>query len=539
MSLVKSLNSGVSGLRAFQTKMDVIGNNISNVETAGYKSSRVTFAEMMSARLGRDGGGESAPQLSNQVGLGIRVASIDRNFSQGAMQNTGVKTDLAIEGDGFFVVSNNGENMMTRAGNFVFNKDGFLVDPSGRKVQGYNADQAGNVLGGSTSEDIKIDFENILPPKQTSIITMAGNLDAGASTNRLLMAQTGFTDATGASASLTTDLNSLGEVLTPLTAGDQIAFDITNNDGTTNSITYTYATGDTLGDLVDSFNTQLTAAEGELSVVDGVLKLKSGTLGESSLSLNNTSITGTGDINFPNFKTIDDGTTSSKTVSTTVYDELGNAHSLMLEMSQVNSNEWQYSANFLDGESVLSGATGTITFDSLGQLTSSSKLDITFEPGNGASTASFSVSLGDTDSGVKFTQYAGTNSSKIIGQDGYAQGQLVDVSIDGAGQIQGIYDNGNSTVLAQLALAQVQNNNGLEMVGSGLYRASSAAGEIFVDKADTFAGTAINAGSLEGSNVDLTKEFTDMITSQRAYQSSARVITTSDEMLTEAVNLKR
>src|SRR5690625_1998543 len=124
MSLIRSLNSGVSGLRAFQTKMDVIGNNIANVETAGYKSSRVTFAEMMNQRLGRSGGGDgAAPQLNNEVGLGVRVASIDRDFTQGSMNTTGIETDLAIDGSGFFMVSSGGESLMTRAGNFVFNKE--------------------------------------------------------------------------------------------------------------------------------------------------------------------------------------------------------------------------------------------------------------------------------------------------------------------------------------------------------------------------------------------------------------------------------
>jgi flagellar hook protein FlgE len=115
----------------------------------------------------------------------------------------------------------------------------------------------------------------------------------------------------------------------------------------------------------------------------------------------------------------------------------------------------------------------------------------------------------------------------------------VDLSIDGDGRVQGIYDNGNNMVLAQLSLGRVQNENGLEMVGGGLFRATSAAGEVFVNTADTFAETNINSGTLEGSNVDLAKEFTEMITSQRAYQSNARVISTSDEMLMEAVNLKR
>lgn len=540
MSLVKSLNSGVSGLRAFQTKMDVIGNNIANVETAGFKSSRVSFAEMMSERLGRGGGGgDTAPQLSNQVGLGIRVASIDRDFSQGAMQSTGRTTDLALEGEGFFIVSGGNENLMTRAGNFVFNKDGFLVDQGGRIVQGYNADNSGNILGGGSTEDVRIDFENVLPPKQTSLVTLAGNLDASTSTNKILMAQSGFTVSGGGSATETTLLNDLGQTLSPMTAGDQLSFDITLNDGTPTTITHTYAAGDTLGDVVNTLNTQLTSAEGEVTIIDGMLTLKSGQLGESDLRVTNVSVTGAGSINFPGFQTTQEGITGGQTMSTTIFDDLGRAHSLMVEFTQVNNNEWSYEAKFLDGETVSGGANGTVTFDSLGQLTSSDALDITFEPGNGASTQSFTLSLGDSESGTKFTQYAGSNSSKVIKQDGYAQGQLIDVSIDGAGQVQGIYDNGNSTVLAQVALARVQNNNGMEMVGGGMFRATSAAGEVFINTPDSFAGVAVNSGSLEGSNVDLAKEFTDMITSQRAYQSSARVITTSDEMLTEAVNLKR
>lgn len=539
MSLVKSLNSGVSGMKAFQTKMDVIGNNIANVETAGFKSSSVSFAEMMSERLGRSGGGgDSAPQLSNQVGLGVRVASIDRDFSQGAMQNTGRATDLAIEGEGYFMVSDGGENLMTRAGNFVFNKDGFLVDQGGRSVQGYIADRSGNILGGGAAEDIRIDFENSLPPKQTENVTLAGNLNASTSTNRVLQSQSGFT-ANGASASETTLINDLSQTLTDLANGDQISFDVTLNDGTTQTITHSFTTGDTLGDLVNTFNSQLTSAEGELGLIDGMLNLRSEQLGESELSISNVSVSGTGSINFPGLQVTQDGQTNDQTMSTTIYDELGRAHSLMLEFTQTGNNEWSYDARFLDGEKVTSGQTGTISFDELGQLSSDDLLNLTFEPGSGAKTTSFSVELGDSEKGTRFTQYAGTNSAKVISQDGYTQGQLIDVAIDGAGQVQGIYDNGNSTVLAQIALAQVQNQNGLEMVGGGLFRATSAAGEMFVDTVDNFAGTAINSGNLEGSNVDLAKEFTAMITSQRAYQSNARVISTSDEMLTEAVNLKR
>lgn len=542
MSLIRSLNSGVSGLRAFQTKMDTIGNNIANVDTAGFKSSRVSFAEMMNQRIGRSSsGGDSSPQLNNQVGLGVRVSSIDRDFSQGAMQSTGRNTDLAIEGDGYFVVNDGSQNLMSRAGNFVFNKNGNLVDNAGRFVHGYNADNNGNILGGGSTDAIKIDFENALPPKQTDSVTLAGNLDASTSTTQLIQAQNAFTDDNGNSATAATEINDLAQTLAELDPGDTIEFDIITNDGTNETITYTYAANDTLEDLIDEFNTQLndTDDEGNLSLVDGLMVLRSSQTGNSDLQIDNVSVNGVGDINFPGFQVVQNGETNSRTMSTTVYDDLGNAHSLILEFTQTNTNEWEYSAKFVDGEEITDGETGTVEFDDLGQLTSDNNLDITFEPGNGASATQFEVNLGSSSEGTSFTQYAGANSAKVVNQDGYTQGELVDINIDGDGRVQGIYDNGNNRDLAQLALAKVQNENGMEMVGGGLFRPTSAAGEVFINTAENLAETSINSGSLEGSNVDLAKEFTEMITSQRSYQSNARVISTSDEMLMEAVNLKR
>lgn len=541
MSLIRSLNSGVSGLRAFQTKMDVIGNNIANVETAGFKSSRVSFAEMMNQRLGRPGGGgESSPQLNNQVGLGVRVSSIDRDYSQGALQTTGRNTDLAIEGNGFFLVKDGAQSLMTRAGNFVFNKDGFLVDQGGRKVQGFNADMRGNILAGGQTQNVRVDFENALPPKQTENVTLAGNLSANTSTTRVLQALNGFTTKdTGAIATLATEINDLSQTTTDLEVNDTIEFQITDNDGDAMAvITYTYALDDTLEDLMDDLNTGL-AGEGTASLVDGMIVIRSSVLGESELNVDNIDVNGAGAMNIPGFQTLQMGETNKQTMSTTVYDNLGRAHSLMIEFTQSADNTWDYVAKFMDGQEITDGEIGTVEFDELGQLSSDSTFNITFEPGNGADATTFEVSLGDSGKGTQFTQYAGSNTAKVISQDGYTQGSLVDLNIDGDGNVQGIYDNGKSMVLAQLALAQVQNQNGLEMIDGGLFMATSAAGEMFVNTATNFAGTNINSGTLEGSNVDLAKEFTDMITSQRAYQSNARVISTSDEMLTEAVNLKR
>lgn len=542
MSLIKSLNAGVSGLKSFQTKMDIIGNNIANVDTTGFKSSRVTFSELMNENIGGSGGGESAPSLSNQVGLGVRVASVDRDFSQGTIENTGKATDLAIEGDGYFIVNNGTQDLMTRAGNFTFNQNGNLVDQSGNYVQGYNANQSGNILGGGTTENIQVDFENALAPKETEEVNLAGNLNANTSVRQIVSAQSAFTDASGNIATSGTDINDLSQTASPLADGDTIEMEITPNDGgTPETAVFTYGAandGTTLGEMVESFNGGLT--EGEVSLVDGMLMLRSSELGSSDFDVASLNVaTGTGDINFPGFDVTQQGETNTQTMSTTVYDDLGQEHTLMLDFTQVAENEWSYQAKFADGEPINSGETGTVAFDEMGQVASGGNFAIDFEPGNGAGTATFDVELGDSSRGTSFTQYAGTNTAKVVNQDGYTQGSLVDINIDGDGRVQGIYDNGQNKNLAQLALGEVQNEDGLEMVGGGLFRATSAAGEVFIDTADSLADSTINSGSLEGSNVDLAEEFTEMITSQRAYQSSARVISTSDEMLTEAVNLKR
>jgi flagellar hook protein FlgE len=291
--------------------------------------------------------------------------------------------------------------------------------------------------------------------------------------------------------------------------------------------------------MLASFNNQLGAAEGTASLVDGLMVLRSASPGDSELEIGNTGVNGTGEINFPSFQVTQNGSTNSQSISSTVYDGLGRAHTMVMDFTQADTNSWNYEASFLDGEEITGGATGTVTFDESGNLTSDNNISIDFEPGSGAEAMNFNVKLGDPESGSKLTQYAGSNSAQFTSQDGYAQGDLVDFDIDGGGNINGIYSNGQNTRLAQLAIGNVSNRDGLEALGSGLYRKTDTSGDISTSTAPNLADTKLSSGVLEGSNVELAQEFTDMITSQRAYQSNARVITTADELLQEVVNLKR
>ena len=280
MALLKSMNSGVSGLNAFQKKMDVIGNNIANVETIGFKSSRVTFSQLMSKNEARSGAGSAAPQLTDQIGLGVRVGSIDRDFSQGALQSTGMNTDLAIEGDGFFVVNNNGQNFYSRAGNFAFNKDGFLVSGDGNMIQGFMADANGNVNTG-TLEDLRVDFEGTVPPKRTEVVTFVGNLNSSTSTYRVLQSQSSL-KVSGSSAQASALLNDLDQTSAPFANGDTLTLDIILPDGTApvNPITFTYGVdGTTVEDMVNVYNAQLSPLDVSMSIVDGVISVRSTVMG--------------------------------------------------------------------------------------------------------------------------------------------------------------------------------------------------------------------------------------------------------------------
>jgi flagellar hook protein FlgE len=538
MSLMKSLGSAVSGLRAFQTQMNVIGNNIANVNTPGFKGSDVSFADMFSQSIG-SGGSEDAPNASSQVGLGVNIAAISRDFGHGSLQSTGVDTDLSIKGDGFFIVSDGGQNYLTRAGDFAFNKEGYLVTPDGEKVQGYNANNNGQIVSGGTTDDVRVDFNHVMQPQATGKVFVAGNLNADTSKTQISQAQLAFTKNDSV-ASESTDLADLDQA-SGLSNGDKINFDITSNDGTAQSVTYTYQTGDTLGDLTDTLNNQLDSKSigGKFRLVDGLMVLRADQPRDSQLKVDGVNVTND-DINIPNFQVTQQGSTNSHNISSTVYDDLGQAHTLALKLTQTGNNKWSYEASFLNGEKIdQNDKTGTITFDKSGNLSGDSTIPITFDPGSGAEQFSFNVKLGDPAAGSKLTQFSGSTSAKVTSQNGYKQGELTDYNIDGDGNIIGQYSNGRTTKLAQIAIGSVANKDGLEAKGNNLFQKTAKSGDITAKSASELATTSLQSDTLEGSNVKLAEQFTDMISTQRAYQANARVITTSDKLLQEVVNLKR
>lgn len=419
--MLRSLFSGISGLRQHQTMMDVTSNNIANVNTVGFKSSQTVFEDTLSQLLK----GAGAPQGGNggtnpaQVGLGVRLAAVNTNFGQGAAQTTGRTTDLMIQGDGFFTVRQGGENLYTRAGAFNFDSDGRLVAPEGGVVQGWTAVN-GVINTNATPGDVRLPIGTLLPPTATSGAALGGNLPAGA--------------------------------------------------------------------------------------------------------------------------------TSPIVSSITIYDPQGNSHQLSYTLTPPSPAPAAGSPSTWTVATTIDGGSSTSTqlqFDASGKLTSpastggapasfTAAVPWTIPPTPPATTSPAGITV--DVSGI--STYGGDNTLAALSQNGSSMGSLQAFSLSPDGTLVGVFSNGLKQPLAQIALASFNNPPGLEKVGSSMYRNTVNSGSAQLGTAGSGGRGMLSSGTLEMSNVDLAQEFTNLIVAQRGFQANSRVITTSDEILQELVNMK-
>jgi len=439
--------SGVSGLRVHQTKMDVIGNNIANVNTTAFKASTVSFSQVFSQTLkgattpqGYElGKGGSNPM---QVGLGVNLATIDINMTEGAAKRTDNPLDLKIEGDGFFVVADEGGKYFTRAGEFRVDSGGNLVTPSGLKVCGWEANDANDGI-------IKA------PVKPLSVM------------------KPGFLS-------------------------------------------------------VEPEPTTSLKVEGNWSLQDG----------------------GTYDAVFANGE-------GGIPLIVSFYDTLGNKYTGQLTgRFDTADNKWKINQlDFLkdeEGNNVQNGGTD------VAPMTFGTPMEIEFDPaGKITGTTNFNIDLSASHPfdgvnsnfgaaqviGVDFstiTQYNQKTSTNAAMLDGRKSGSLTGFNTGSDGMISGRYSNGQTKILGQISLAKFKNPAGLQKVGNNMFIETANSGTFNgVGDEPGSNGGGLNAGVLEMSNVDLSKEFTEMITTQRGFQANSRIITSSDEILQELVNLKR
>lgn len=536
MGLGGALNSGVSGIRLHQSMLDVIGNNLANVNTYGYKSSRLLFADLLSQTLSNGKGGNPM-----QVGKGVTVGSITSNFSQGTLETTNRPFDFALQGEGFFVLNGGSRDYFTRVGAFNVDSSNMLVDSN----TGY---QVMDISG----KAIEIPFGSTVMGKGTARVGLSGNLDAEAfsETSEVLLMQSPLTTGDGtAVADEDTALNSLDSCTTPYVAydagppevlADTILITGTLSDGTPVSATFTYgADGTTVGDLRDFLNTtDVFGGDAEASIdTKGKLKLKSNTSGNDGLTL-----------------TLQDGGSNTgamvwtdhklggavHTTSTDFFDANGSRHTVTFRFTKEGDNVWDMTASMEKGDGTISGnPISGIRFNENGTFSTSDTgvLDFTFSGKTDATTIVFTLGVSENSGGL--TQNGGVATAAISNQDGYPYGTFDTVSVGSDGTLRALYTNGITQDITALKIALFNNLNGLAKAGDNLFIQTTASGDATYTTGGSGRAGTIASGFLEGSNVDMATELTALITAQRGFQLSTKVITTADEILAEAVNLKR
>ncbi len=437
MGISSSLYSGVSGLNANANAMSVLGDNLANANTVGFKSSRTIFGDLLSSQVSGSGG-------ISQVGRGVGLSTVDTIFSQGTFENTETNTDLAVEGAGFFIVSDpstgNANNNYTRAGAFRFNAEGYLINPEGYNVMGYQLDDNGNTVGDLVP--IWANTQSFTPAGPTSSIILNTNLDSDS----------------------------------PAIPGGFVATDPTNSSN--------YAT------------------------------------------------------------------------SIQVFDSLGATHLMTTYFTKTSDQNWEWNT-VVDGGEVTGGTAGTLEvvgsgnliFDASGNLSSIDGNPINNAAGDpiyprptattsGINWANGAVAGQTVSLDMQTTQYASPSVVVSQEQNGFGTGTLVKLSVDEFGNVVGNFSNGTPRMLMRIPLAKFTNPSALTKIGSNMYAQSTTSGVPVVGTVGSGVGK-IFTNALELSNVDMAQEFVKMITTQRGFSANSKTITTTDEMLSEVINLKR
>ncbi len=406
--MIRSMFTAISSLTAHKTYMDVVSDNIANVNTTGFKTSRAKFQSQMSELIspGAAPTAEVGGMNPSQIGLGARMTAITPNLNQGSLNSTSRNTDMAVQGNGYFMYRNDTDIFYSRDGAARIDADGYLVnEANGYFLQGWTAEDTGSGMTIDTSRptgDIQLPL-NTSQARTTENATIGGNLDSSTA----------------------------------------------------------------VGDSYD--------------------------------------------------------------VTFGVYDSLGALQNITLNFERASDSDWDWTAS---GTGV--SGSGTVTFDTAGMFDSATANTVTVTGSGGASNTVFDMDFSST------TMLSSSNDASATFQDGLAAGGFTSFKISNpTGMIYGLFTNGEQQLVGQVSLSSFVNPAGLERINQNMFMQGLNSGDPSVGEANTGGRGSINSGYLEASNVDLAQEFTNMIIAQRGFQASSRVITTSDEMLQELVNIKR
>jgi flagellar hook protein FlgE len=543
---MSSIGSSLSGLKADQTMLDVIGNNLANADTNGFKSSTVSFAEEMSQTLQQATTGTSTTGGTDpvQIGLGVNVGAVTRDFSEGALTETGNTLDLVVNGSGFLVVNDGSGTVFTPAASFSVSSNDQIVDS-----------QTGYHLLDINNNPITIPYNVQVPAQATSSITLAGNLSDSITvpTAEVLSTSSPFTTSSGAAATASTDLNNLSSTSTSYVDGDTILISGTNADGTAlTPVTFTYGPttsgddGTTLGDLVAKINTAFTGQATAALDTNGNLTLTADTPGTASLTL--TLADGTSDTGVTawtqNPLTVSTAGTAGGTyqVTSDIYDSLGNSHTLTMTFTRTSQSYWSMTATLGDSSGTVTLPTVSgIQFNSDGSFsgvsggTGAQQIAISYT--NGAAAQTISLSLGTSGAFNGLTLFGGSSTASATNQNGYASGALSSFSIGTDGTIKGVYSNGVTKTLDQIQTATFSNPDGLSDVGKGYWAATSNSGNPVYGAPTASSSGLLLSGETEASNVNTAQQLSELIIAQNSYEINAKAMSVSDQVIQELTQI--
>ncbi|MBQ72725.1 MAG: hypothetical protein CMJ67_07440 [Planctomycetaceae bacterium] len=573
MASTTALFTGLSGLMSNSRRLDVIGNNIANVNTTAYKSNRMTFSPTFSRNFSLGTAPSDATGGTNpgQVGLGVSVSGTQRNFNNGAIGVTGVATDLAIEGDGFFIVNQAGSQYYTRSGSFIRNPENGLVTQSGAKVMGYGVDEQFNIVEGNLV-DLNIPVGTMTLAEQTRNVVFNGNLNASGevgTTGSIHESRVFYTDALGTPGTEVTGATNLN---TPIFVSDGAGGFVQAFDGSATSITvsgvekggkdlgtavFDIEAGTTFDDYVAFLDEYMgldssaigTSSDlnGSVAIVNGAIVVtgNEGVVQQLDIETGDFTANGTGLGNpFVMTKT-GDATGESVQTSFVVYDSLGTP--LTIDLSFVlqgttpsGGTTWEFVAESSDNDATdRLLALGEVNFDTNGRFVSASNQSFSIERANGAVNP-LTVNM-DFDSGTDAVSSFTDSASNLaaVFQDGSPIGTLGSFSIGEDGVVSGSFTNGLTRTIGQVALAKFSNSAGLVDVGDNLFGSGPNSGTPLIASPREFGTGRVVGGALELSNVDLSQEFINMILASTGYSAASRVITTTDELITQLLALGR
>ena len=488
-----SFNTGLLGLRAAQMDLSVTGNNVANASTKGFKQSRAEFGDMYTSSILGSG--------KNKPGSGVLVERISQQHSQGSTDHTDRPLDMMIDGNGYFMMSNNGQIEYTRAGYFDLDKEGYVINNTGKRLQGYNADDEGSIIAGAP-QDIQLSQDS-LAPKATTQIDVAFNFDSRKPSLEIANFnpndRTTYTEANRSSV-----FDSLGKEHELTQYFIKVPSSDENGEGDEGVNGNTWA-------VVTAFDGQFIGAEGE-----------------EPLTAKNWGTAGNLDIEGMTQATMVFNTQGRLTGYNAGYSTAINEEGL--PANGVNAGEGE------EGEAQASPLSFTITLPPAPPTEGNAgNIDGAFVGGfNGQNAGNNEITYNLAGT----TQYGAGYSAQSQYQNGYTAGNLAGLEVSSDGTIIGRYSNGLMRDIGQVPVITFRNPEGLKPNGSTSWVATSESGDALVNTADLGITGSIIGGALEESNVDLAEELVKMIIGQRNYQANAKTIQTQDTITQTIINMR-